>query len=93
MLHADHKLDAATAAAITPANAGEKLWLRVERQTLRRLPQSGSVLFAIRTHVTGLGEAICHAKGARDLALAMRTMPDDVAHYRSIDAFRAALLA
>jgi len=37
--------------AITPENAGEKLWLRVERQTLRRLPLSGAVLFTIRSYV------------------------------------------
>jgi hypothetical protein len=36
-------------AAITAALAGEQLWLRVERQTLRRLPDSGAVLFGIRT--------------------------------------------
>jgi hypothetical protein len=92
LFQAGHKLDAATAAAITPANAGEKLWLRVERQTLRRLPASGAVLFTIRTHVTQLCEAIRDAKSARDLATAVRTMPDDVAHYRSMSAFRAALL-
>ena len=36
--------------AITPDNAGERLYLRVERQTLRRLPQSGAILFGIRVH-------------------------------------------
>ena len=92
LFQAGHKLDAATAAAITAANAGEKLWLRVERQTLRRLPASGAVLFTIRTHVTQLCEAIRDAKSARDLATAVRTMPDDVARYRSMSAFRAALL-
>ena len=79
LFQSGHKLDAATAAAITPENAGEKLWLRVERQTLRRLPQSGAVLFTIRTHVTHLRDAIRDAKSAQDLALAVRTMPDDVA--------------
>jgi hypothetical protein len=91
LFQAGHKLDAATAAAITPENAGEKLWLRVERQTLRRLPQSGAVLFTIRTHVTQLGEAIRDARSARDLALAVGTMPDDVAHYRGMSGFRVAL--
>jgi dimethylamine monooxygenase subunit A len=92
LFQAGHKLDAASAAAIPPANAGEKLWLRVERQTLRRLPQSGAVLFTIRTHVTRLSEAICSDETARDLATAMRTMPDDVGRYRSMSGFRAALL-
>jgi dimethylamine monooxygenase subunit A len=90
--HSPATSDAATAAAITPANAGEKLWLRVERQTLRRLPASGAVLFTIRTHVTRLGEAIRDAKSARDLAMAVRTMPDDVARYRNGGTFRRALM-
>jgi dimethylamine monooxygenase subunit A len=92
LFQAGHRLDAATAAAITPANAGEKLWLRVERQALRRLPQSGAVLFTIRTYVTQLSEAVCDGKSAQNLEVAVRTMPDDVAHYRSMDAFRQALL-
>jgi Haem-dependent oxidative N-demethylase, alpha subunit-like len=92
LFQAGHKLDAATAAAITPTNAGEKLWLRIERQTLRRLPQSGAVLFTIRTHITRLRDAIRDPKSAQDLALAVRTMPDDVARYRSMSAFRPALL-
>ena len=33
---------------IAPTEAGEALFLRVERQTLRRLPQTGAVVFTIR---------------------------------------------
>jgi hypothetical protein len=36
---------------LTAENAGEKLWLRVERQTLRRLPATRAVVFTIRTLV------------------------------------------
>ena len=92
LFQSGHRLDAATAAAITPENAGQKLWLRVERQTLRRLPRSGAVLFTIRTHVTQLHEAICDAKSAQDLATAVHTMPDDVARYRGMSTFQPALL-
>ena len=35
---------------ITPENVGRRIFLRVERQTLRRLPRTGAVLFTIRTH-------------------------------------------
>jgi dimethylamine monooxygenase subunit A len=92
LFQSGHKLDAAIAAAITPENAGEKLWLRVERQTLRRLPQSGAMLFTIRTHVTRLSDAILDVKSAQALALAVRTVPDDVARYRGMSMFRMALL-
>ena len=41
-------------AGISAENAGQKLWLRVERQTLRRLPRTLAVLFTIRTFVRPL---------------------------------------
>jgi Haem-dependent oxidative N-demethylase, alpha subunit-like len=81
-----------TPTMVTSSNAGETLWFRVERQTLRRLPQSGAVLFTIRTHLTQLGQAICHPTSARDLAAVIRSMPDAVLHYRRMNAFRPALL-
>ncbi len=43
-------------AHVTPANAGEALFARSERQTLRRLPQTGAILFTIGVYVTPLGE-------------------------------------
>ncbi len=78
--------------AITSANAGEALWFRVERQTLRRLAESCAVLFTIRTHLTPLHEAICTPKSARDLAAVIRSMPEAVLHYRHMNALRPALL-
>ncbi len=41
-------------AHVTDANAGGTLFVRCERQTLRRLPQSGAVLFTIGIHVERL---------------------------------------
>lgn len=41
-------------AHVTPANAGETLFVRAERQTLRRLPESGAVLFTIGIYVEPL---------------------------------------
>ena len=43
-------------AHVTPGNAGETLFVRCERQTLRRLPDSGAVLFTIGIAVAPLGE-------------------------------------
>ena len=39
---------------ISAERAGSELWLRAERQTLRRLPGSGDVVFGIHTHVDRL---------------------------------------
>ncbi|MEP0191231.1 MAG: DUF3445 domain-containing protein [Erythrobacter sp.] len=42
-------------ALVTPDNAGETLFVRSERQTLRRLPQTGAILFTIGVYVEPLG--------------------------------------
>lgn len=42
-------------AHVTVANAGETLFVRCERQTLRRLPETGAVLFTIGIAVEPLG--------------------------------------
>lgn len=41
-------------AHVTPDNAGETLFVRSERQTLRRLPQTGAILFTIGIFVEPL---------------------------------------
>ena len=41
-------------AHVTEGNAGTTLFVRCERQTLRRLPQSGAMLFTIGIHVAPL---------------------------------------
>ncbi|MXP32133.1 DUF3445 domain-containing protein [Erythrobacter jejuensis] len=45
-----------TFAHVTPENAGETLFVRSERQTLRRLPKTGSILFTIGVYVEPLGQ-------------------------------------
>ena len=73
--------------------AGEELWLRVERQTLRRLPRSGNVVFGIHTYVDPLADAIDSPEAARALAARIREMPDAMARYKSILPVREPLLA
>jgi hypothetical protein len=78
---------------LTPEDAGERLWLRVERQTLRRLPATGDVLFTIRTHVERLVEVLDEPASAAALAARVREMPDAIARYKSIAPVRGPLLA
>ena len=42
-------------AHVTPDNAGDTLFVRSERQTLRRLPETGAILFTIGVYVEPLG--------------------------------------
>lgn len=79
--------------AVTAQSAGESLFLRVERQILSRLPASGAVLFTIRVHVYPLAAAITSPATAGRLAAAVRALPGDMQHYKSLFPFREALLA
>jgi hypothetical protein len=79
--------------SVTAADAGERLFLRVERQTLRRLPASGQVLFTIRSFVKRLDEALERADQARAMAARVREMPEAVARYKNILGIREPLLA
>jgi hypothetical protein len=78
--------------AITPQNAGTALVLRVERQTFRRLPASGTIVFGIRVHVTPLREVTQHAGEAARLREAVLALPPEMERYKSILPFRPALL-
>lgn len=77
---------------ITPENAGERLFLRVERQTLMRLPESGAVLFAIRVHSYPMARVMAAPGAAARLAAAVAALPESFSTYKSFPAFRAALL-
>jgi hypothetical protein len=80
-------------AAITQDNAGDSLYLRVERQTLRRLPLSGAILFGIRVHCYPLARAITTPAAAARLAASVRALPEATMHYKRLQALGPALLA
>ncbi|ONG55775.1 hypothetical protein BKE38_08265 [Pseudoroseomonas deserti] len=78
--------------AITAANAGSDLVLRVERQTFRRLPDSGLVVFGIRLHVTPLATVTARPGEAARLREAVLALPPEMERYKSLLPFRPALL-
>jgi hypothetical protein len=78
---------------LSAANAGERLWLRVERQTLRRLPVSGAVAFTIRSLVEPLAEVAGRPGVAAAMAARIREMDDAMAAYKGLPALRGPLLA
>ena len=77
--------------SITAGNAAERLFLRVERQTLSRLPESGYVLFTIRVHSYPLPRVVAQPGAADRLAAAVRALPTAMAAYKSLPSFRLAL--
>lgn len=68
--------------AITADNAGHRLFLRIERQTLRRLPATGAILFTIRTYQRALADLT--ATEAAQFAHILRTVPEPVARYKGL---------
>jgi len=78
---------------ITADNAGRKLWIRSERQSLRRLPRSGDVLFTIRTYIRPLSVLESLPSVARGLAQALDKVPPDMRGYKNQLPIREALLA
>jgi len=83
----------AYASAVTPENAGESLWFRVERQTLRRLPSTGKILFTIRVYVRPLSEFEADAEAAGRLAIALEGVDSDMRIYKSLAPFIDAAIA
>ena len=79
-------------AAITAENAGERLWLRVERQTLRRLPASHNILFTIRTFVYPLWQVTQQLDAAADLLKAIAVLKPEMQVYKNLLPFRQALM-
>jgi dimethylamine monooxygenase subunit A len=69
---------------ITAANAGQTVFMRVERQTLRRLPESGAVVFTIRTLIAPLAEAAETAEKRLTLKDALETMDPDMQAYKAM---------
>jgi hypothetical protein len=76
---------------VTAENAGDALWLRMERQTLSLLPETGVVVFGIRILRRPLGEAVDDAEKARTLLDAVRTMDPEMRRYKALPSIGAAL--
>lgn len=70
------------------------LWIRIERETLRRLPRSGGVLFTIRGFQQPLRDYVRRGRDvATNLQRLVSRLPDDVARYKSIFPYREAVLS
>ncbi len=71
----------------------DDLHLRVERETVRRFPRTGAVLFTIRTHITTLRDLVTEPAETALLAEAVAAMPDDVARYKQLDELGGRIVA
>ncbi|MCH8566069.1 DUF3445 domain-containing protein [Nesterenkonia sp. LB17] len=74
--------------SVDDATFGAEVHLRVEVQHLVRLPESGCVMFLIRTYLLPL-EAVAEVEPWRDrLAAVLAELPEDMADYKGFLAYR-----
>jgi hypothetical protein len=65
----------------------------MERETLRRLPRSGGVLFTIRGFQQPLADFVANSdERVRTMRALISRLPDDVARYKSILPYRERVL-
>ena len=73
---------------VTPQNVGEKVHLRVELQSLWRLPRSNAILFTIRCYLINMAELVTVPKWARRFPRVLRTLPPEIIEYKGLSRYR-----
>ena len=69
-----------------------KLFLRVERQTIRKLPVYGTVLFTIRVYVDPIESILNDEHTLASLKMALENLSEPMKKYKSIDQLEKTLL-
>jgi hypothetical protein len=78
----------------TVSGEGPALWLRVERQTLRRLERTAAVIFTIRTYVSALDDLLqAHPEVVSALLATLPTVPAATVAYKGWDGLVGPLLS
>ncbi|SEB48440.1 DUF3445 domain-containing protein [Rhodobacter sp. 24-YEA-8] len=67
---------------MTPETIGKRQHLRVELQTLIRLPRSNAIVFPIRCYLISLDDLVTKPKWARRFHRVIKTVPDELATYK-----------
>ncbi|GCE31073.1 hypothetical protein KDA_65570 [Dictyobacter alpinus] len=78
--------------ALTRENIGEKCFLRVERQTLSRLPHTGAILFTVHTYQQSVAELVHNKVYTRLMTNVLGSTPSEVLDYKGITPFAQLLL-
>ena len=81
------------ALAREPERMGELLFIRVERQTLSRLPDSRAVAFSLHTYSDPLASLGTDPAAARSMLRLLEGYAEDRWHYSEMDIVREPLLA
>jgi len=77
---------------VTPENVAGKVHLRVELQTLFRLPRSNAILFGIRCYLASLGELARVPKWGKRLHRVLRDLHPALQDYKGLTRYRPLVL-
>jgi hypothetical protein len=75
-----------------PTRAGECLWIRVERQTLSRLPDSNAVAFSLHTYSDPLSSMQSDAESVRAIWALLKNYSEERWKYSEMDIVREPLM-
>ncbi|MEO7318170.1 MAG: heme-dependent oxidative N-demethylase subunit alpha family protein [Chthoniobacteraceae bacterium] len=78
---------------LTAASSLDTCWFRAEHQAFRLLPETRTILFAIRIELVPLAEFANDPALAFRLAAALRSMPDEIAAYKGVATARFPIAA
>lgn len=76
---------------IEDARTDSPIYYRCERQSLRRLPQSGAIVFTIRVYLHRLESLLQFPGALGKLFAAIDALPEELAHYKRLDELAPAL--
>jgi hypothetical protein len=85
MIHASPQLHVPCPPAIDGPVQPRDLWLRSERQVLWALPDTGGILFTVRTQQFPLRALVARPDVASSMASSLRSAPDSLRAYRRQD--------
>ncbi|HWB07843.1 MAG TPA: DUF3445 domain-containing protein [Pirellulales bacterium] len=78
--------------AVTPANAGDLVHLRVELQALWRLPRSNAILFSIRCYLISMNELVTVPKWGRRTHRVLKSLHPALLDYKGLVRYRDTLV-
>lgn len=81
-----------SASDLTVDNIISRTWLRVERQTLRRLPETKAVAFSIRTYMHSMSEVVADEGRLKTLVSTLEKLNPETSGYKGMGAFYPLLL-
>lgn len=77
---------------VNAQNAGEIAHLRVELQTMFRLPRSNAILFSIRCYLISLNDLATYPRRAKRFHRILSKLHPDLAEYKGISGYRASVV-